>query len=150
MGKYLDLANSNKAGVGSGANENYARELMQLFTIGLNMLNLDGSHVLDSHGNPIPTYLQPDIVHTAAALTGWTYPTAAGRTPQPNNWENFTAPVMETRQANHDTSAKTLINGCTLPAGPDRAAGHQRRARLRLQPSEHRAVRGHAADPRTW
>jgi len=116
MGKYLDLANSNKAGVGSGANENYAREVMQLFTIGLNMLNHDGSLQLDGMGNPIPTYHQPDIVHTAAALTGWTYPTPAGATPQPNNWESFNAPAMETRQANHDTSAKTLINGCSLPA----------------------------------
>src|SRR5205814_10339363 len=44
MGKYLDLANSNKAGMGvGGANENYARELMQLFSIGLNWLNPDGS-----------------------------------------------------------------------------------------------------------
>ena len=116
MGKYLDLANSNKAGVGSGANENFARESMQLFTIGLNMLNPDGSAQLDSHGNPIPTYLQPDIVHHAAALTGWTYPTAPGATPQPNNFEGFTASVMETREANHDTTAKTLINGCSLPA----------------------------------
>jgi Protein of unknown function (DUF1800) len=117
MGKYLDMANSNKAGVGSGANENYAREVMQLFTIGLNMLNIDGSLQLDGMGNPIPTYHQPDIVHHAAALTGWTYPTAPGATPQTNNFENFTAAVMETRQANHDTSAKTLINGCSLPAG---------------------------------
>jgi uncharacterized protein (DUF1800 family) len=116
MGQYLDLANSNKAGVGSGANENFAREVMQLFTIGLNMLNINGSLKLDSHGNPIPTYLQPDIVHHAAALTGWTYPTAPGQTPQPNNQPYFSPNVMETRQANHDTSAKTLINGCTLPA----------------------------------
>ncbi len=116
MGQYLDLANSNKAGVGSGANENFAREVMQLFTIGLNMLNIDGSNQLDSHGNPIPTYLQPDIVHTAAALTGWTYPTAPGSTPQPNNQPYFTPAVMETRQANHDTTAKTLVNGCQLPA----------------------------------
>src|SRR5579872_4458391 len=65
MGKYLDLANSNKAGVGSGANENYAREVMQLFTIGLNMLNPDGSVQLDAQHNAIPTYLQPDVVHTA-------------------------------------------------------------------------------------
>jgi hypothetical protein len=116
MGKYLDLANSNKAGVGSGANENFAREVMQLFTIGLNRLNIDGSNMLDGQGNPIPTYLQPDVVHMAAALTGWTYPTAPGATPQSNNWENFSAPVMETRQGNHDITAKTLINGCSLPA----------------------------------
>jgi hypothetical protein len=81
------------------------------------MLNLDGSPQLDGMGVPIPTYHQPDIVHTAAALTGWTYPTAPGSNPQTNNWENFTSDVMETRQQNHDTSAKTLINGCTLPAG---------------------------------
>ena len=116
MGQYLDLANSNKAGVGSGANENYAREVMQLFTIGLNMLNIDGSNQLDSHGNPIPTYLQPDVVRVAAAFTGWTYPTPAGAQPQPNNQPNFTPPVMETRQANHDTTAKTFL-GCSLPAG---------------------------------
>ncbi len=116
MGKYLDLANSNKAGVGSGANENFARELMQLFTIGLNQLNLDGSVKL-VNGLPAPTYIQPDIVQTAAALTGWTYPTAPGAQPQAKNWENFSQPKMETRQGNHDLSAKTLINGCTLPAG---------------------------------
>jgi uncharacterized protein (DUF1800 family) len=118
MGQYLDLANSNKAGVGGGANENYAREVMQLFSIGLNMLNIDGSLQLDSHGAPIPTYLQPDIVHHAAALTGWTYPTAPGAPPQPNNQPYFTPNVMETRPANHDTNAKVLISGCgTLPAG---------------------------------
>lgn len=116
MGKYLDLANSNKAGVGSGANENYARELMQLFSIGLYKLNLDGSQML-VNGLPVPTYTQADIVQHAAALTGWTYPTAPGSQPAPNNWENFSSPVMETRQANHDTTAKTLVNGCTLPAG---------------------------------
>jgi len=115
MGKYLDLANSNKAGVGSGANENYARELMQLFTIGLAMLNIDGSPQMVNN-QPVPTYLQPDVVHVAAALTGWTYPTVAGQQPQSNNWENFTPPLMETRQGNHDTSAKSFL-GCNLPAG---------------------------------
>ena len=116
MGKYLDLANSNKAGIGGGANENFARELMQLFTIGLNQLNMDGSLAL-TNGLPVPTYAQADIVQTAAALTGWTYPTAAGALPKPNNWEDFSQPKMETRQANHDTSSKALVNGCVLPAG---------------------------------
>ena len=116
MGKYLDLANSNKAGVGGGANENFARELMQLFTIGLVQLNIDGSPVLTG-GATVPTYTQPDIIQTAAALTGWTYPTAAGAKPQSNNFEDFSAPKMETRPGNHDTSSKTLINGCVLLAG---------------------------------
>src|SRR6185295_19748971 len=50
MGKYLDLANSNKPTPGSAANENFARELMQLFTIGLYQLNSDGSNRLDALG----------------------------------------------------------------------------------------------------
>ncbi len=115
MGKYLDLANSNKPGLG-GANENFARELMQLFTIGLNQLNPDGSAQLNN-GVPIPTYTQADVRQVALALTGWTFPTAPGATPKSNNWENFSAPVMETRQANHDLTQKTFLNGCVLPAG---------------------------------
>ncbi len=116
MGKYLDLANSNKPGLNGGANENFARELMQLFTIGLNQLNPDGSVKL-VNGQPVPTYTQADIRQHALALTGWTYPTAAGTQPSANNWENFSAPVMETRPQNHDTTQKTLINGCVLPSG---------------------------------
>lgn len=117
MGKYLDLANSTKPGVGGGANENYPRELMQLFTIGLVQLNQDGSTKLDGQGNPIPTYSQADVAQLARALTGWTYPTAAGSQPQATNWENFSAPSMETRDQNHDTTAKTLPGGCAIPAG---------------------------------
>ena len=117
MGKYLDLANSNKPGIGGGANENFARELMQLFSIGLNMLNPDGSAKVDGMGQLIPTYTQADIRQHALALTGWTFPTAPGAAPKSNNWENFSAPVMETREANHDTTAKTLVNGCLLPGG---------------------------------
>lgn len=117
MGKYLDLANSTKPGAGGGANENYPREVMQLFTIGLVQLNLDGSTKLDAQGNPIPTYDQATVAQTARALTGWTYPTAAGMQPQPMNYESFTAASMEVREANHDTTAKTLVNGCAIPAG---------------------------------
>lgn len=117
MGKYLDLANSTKPGAGGGANENYPREVMQLFTIGLVQLNPDGSTKLDAQGNPIPTYDQATVAQTARALTGWTYPTVAGMQPQPMNYESFTAASMEVREANHDTTAKTLVNGCAIPAG---------------------------------
>ena len=117
MGKYLDLANSVKPGVAGGANENYAREIMQLFTIGLWQLNQDGSLVLDGNGNPVPTYNQATIKQVALALTGWTYPTAAGVTPNLNtlNWENFSGP-MEARPKYHDTSSKSVL-GVTIPAG---------------------------------
>ncbi len=112
MGKYLDLANSNKPGVGGGANENFPRELLQLFTIGLTELNVDGTPK-----SATPTYTQADVRQFALALTGWTYPTAPGANPGSNNWENFSQPAMEPRPANHDTSAKTLLNGVVLPAG---------------------------------
>ena len=112
MGKYLDLANSNKPGVGGGANENFPRELLQLFSMGLTELNIDGSPKSNN-----PTYTQNDVRQFALALTGWTYPTAPGATPGSNNWENFSQPAMEPRQANHDQTSKTLLNGVVLPAG---------------------------------
>lgn len=114
MGKYLDLANSMKPGPAGGANENYPRELLQLFTIGLWQLNPDGSPRLDATGNPIPAYDQSTVAQVALALTGWTYATAPGATPRANNWEYFGAP-MEPRPANHDPSAKSFL-GCSLPA----------------------------------
>jgi uncharacterized protein (DUF1800 family) len=116
MGKYLDLANSMKASASTSPNENYAREVMQLFTIGLKQLNPDGSVKLDGQGQPIPTYDQNSLREVARALTGLTYPTAPGKTAQSNNWEYFVG-LMEYRQANHDTAAKTLPTGVVLPAG---------------------------------
>ncbi len=110
MGKYLDLANSNKPSPGSAANENYARELMQLFTIGLYALNPDGSRQLDAQSLPIRAYSQFTVQQVALALTGWTY-----QGPGNNNWENFSGP-LQSRAANHDTSAKALV-GTSLPAG---------------------------------
>lgn len=115
MGKYLDLANSMKARAGSGANENYPRELLQLFTIGLWELTPDGSRKLTVGGDPIPAYSQQTVSELARALTGWTYATAPGATPQNNNWEYFGAP-MESRRQNHDSGSKTFL-GTTIPAG---------------------------------
>ncbi|MDX1984708.1 MAG: DUF1800 family protein [Bryobacteraceae bacterium] len=109
MGKYLDLANSAKPGVGGGANENYPRELLQLFSIGLWKLNPDGSQ------QATPAYSENDVRQIALALTGWTYPTAPGQQPRSENWEYFVG-NMETREGNHDTSAKSFL-GCTVPAG---------------------------------
>lgn len=116
MGKYLDLANSMKATASTSPNENYAREVMQLFTIGLKQLKQDGSLKLDGQGQPIPTYDQNSLREVARALTGLTYPTAPDKTPQSNNWEYFVG-LMEYRQANHDTGKKTLPDGQVLPAG---------------------------------
>ena len=118
MGAYLNMLNSNKAPAGEIPNENYARELMQLFTVGLDLLNDDGSLQLDTNGNPIPTYTQAQVQEFAAAYTGWTYATASGGVPTkfPNNTANYLAPMVAVESA-HDTTAKTLLNGTVLPAG---------------------------------
>jgi uncharacterized protein (DUF1800 family) len=52
-------------------NQNFGREVMQLYTIGLTQLNLDGTPVLDGSGNPVPTYTQSDVVTSSEALTGF-------------------------------------------------------------------------------
>ncbi len=86
MGKYLDLANSKKSTVGSMPNENYPRELMQLFSTGLLMLNPDGTPKLDQQNKTIPAYDQSTVAATARALTGWTYPTPTGGDMGVSNW----------------------------------------------------------------
>ena len=82
MGQYLDMANNAKAdpATGSLANENYARELMQLFTIGTNMLNPDGSHPATTATTcRFPTYSQFTVTEFARVYTGWTYAPAPGK-----------------------------------------------------------------------
>ena len=118
MGNYLNMLNSAKPGTGQIANENFARESMQLFGTGINMLNQDGSLQLDSNGNPIPVYSQAQVQYFARAYTGWTYATASGGSPKsfPNGAANYTMPMVAVESA-HDETAKTLLNGTVLPAG---------------------------------
>ncbi|MBL8206810.1 MAG: DUF1800 family protein [Blastocatellia bacterium] len=113
MGNYLDMVNSTKPGVSGGANENYARELLQLFSIGLYQLKPDGSFQLDANDKPIPTYDQNDIRQLSLALTGWTFNTANGAPlyPNPNYYPGTMVPLANY----HETSAKTFL-GQTLPA----------------------------------
>jgi uncharacterized protein (DUF1800 family) len=116
MGKFLDLAYSRKASATSSPNENYARELLQLFTIGLWELNQDGSLKVDASGQPIPTYDQRTIAEFSRALTGWTFPVQPGSTSSNSNPPYFVG-QMEARVTTHDTGAKTLLRGVVLPAG---------------------------------
>jgi uncharacterized protein (DUF1800 family) len=115
MGKFLDLANSSKPTATTGANENYAREVMQLFSIGLFQLNLDGSTKLDGQGQPIPTYSQNDVRQMALALTGWTYGNASGIPPLNPNSNYYPGPMLPI-QSRHDVTAKNIL-GQSLPAG---------------------------------
>src|SRR5205085_5570025 len=92
--------------------ENYARELLQLFSIGVNQLNADGTIKLDGAGEPIATYDQSTIAAFARVFTGWVFAPAriAGVT-------NFIDPLVPGTASAHDTDPKTLLNGVTLPAG---------------------------------
>jgi uncharacterized protein (DUF1800 family) len=118
MGRYLNMANNNKGNPakGTAANENYGRELMQLFTLGLTQLNPDGSPVLDANSNPVPTYNQAEVTNMAKVLTGWTYATAPGAKAQTNNPIYYFG-QMHAVEAEHDETAKAVFGGVTIPAG---------------------------------
>jgi uncharacterized protein (DUF1800 family) len=120
MGAYLNMLQNDKANPSRGTlpNENYARELMQLFSIGLYDLNLDGGLTLSSSGFPISTYGQGEILGTAAVLTGWTYaqPGSANPVffpgPAAQSWRD----PMINIASHHQTDAKNILNGVVLPA----------------------------------
>jgi uncharacterized protein (DUF1800 family)/Fe-S cluster biogenesis protein NfuA len=118
MGRYLDMVNNDKTEPGSGLNpnENYARELLQLFSVGLNVLNLDGSDVVDGSGQAIPTYDQDVIINFARVFTGWTYPTQPGETLRWRNSSYYAGP-MEAVDTHHDMEQKVLMNDFVIPAG---------------------------------
>jgi uncharacterized protein (DUF1800 family) len=118
MGRYLNMANNDKANPAkdTAPNENYARELMQLFTLGLSQLNANGSPVLDSSNNPVPTYDQVVVTNMAKVLTGWTYPTAPGATQKKNNPEYFIGQMFAV-ESEHDTTSKAIFGNVTIPAG---------------------------------
>ncbi len=122
MGVYLSsLRNGkgtfdSKGNVLTSADENYAREVMQLFTVGLQQLQPDGTLVLDPTGQPIPTYDQATISETAKVFTGWAYNSTATNPSfrgAAADWFNR----MMLYPAQHDTSQKTIIGGRVLPAG---------------------------------
>jgi uncharacterized protein (DUF1800 family) len=117
MGSYLNMANSAKALPGEIANENFGREIMQLFTMGLSLLNPDGSVQTDAAGNPIPAYTELQVEAFARAYTGWTYANADGTTPATFNWQQNWQHLMVPVESQHDTTAKILLNGTTLAAG---------------------------------
>ena len=103
MGIFLSHLGNKKADPNKGTNpdENYAREIMQLFSIGLFMLNEDGSFQLDGNGAPIPTYTNEAITNFARVFTGLTYATN-------DNDEKRLTP-MQMVESNHDFDAKTLL-----------------------------------------
>ncbi len=120
MGNYLDAVNNDRAdGKGRVPNENYAREIMQLFSIGLTELRDDGTPLTDASGDPIPTYDQDDIKEMARVFTGWTYANPDGSAVTKKNSAFYGTPMQNfpgTATTGHDTDAKTLFDG-TPPYG---------------------------------
>ena len=119
MGVYLSMLGNRKPNTALNIrpDENYARELMQLFSIGLVELNIDGSERLDPVSNlPIPTYDQAIIEGFAHVFTGWTWANSlsfgSNRVPTSSQ---YTPMVLWPDE--HDADAKTLLGGTTLPAG---------------------------------
>ena len=121
MGDYLDMVHNDKPNPqrNTEPNENYAREIMQLFTIGLYKLNQDGSQQLDVNGQPISTYDQDVVEGYAHVFTGWYWYQSSAPT-----WNyvppNYRQPMMAFPE-HHDTGAKVILNGVTLSAGMTQA-----------------------------
>ena len=118
MGRYLDMVNNDKPNPvkGTEPNENYARELLQLFSIGVYELNQDGTQKLDTNGKPKPSYDQDIIEGFAHVFTGWTYAPRPGQTMKIHNPLNYEG-AMAVLASNHDNDAKILLNDVVLPAG---------------------------------
>ena len=118
MGDYLDMVNNDKpnAAAGTNPNENFAREVLQLFSIGLVKLNADGSTVKDATGKAVPSYDQSVVSALARAFTGWTYAPLPSATSKWTNTVNYLGDMVPF-DAHHDMAAKTLLNAQALPAG---------------------------------
>jgi uncharacterized protein (DUF1800 family) len=106
MGRYLDMVTSTR----NNPNENYAREILQLFSVGTDLLNLDGTPQLDTDGEPIPSYDQAVVDGFTKIFTGWRrQPDVAAGIP------DYISP-MRLIANNHDITDKLLLNGVIVPA----------------------------------
>src|SRR5262245_57875179 len=116
MGRYLSHIGNQKARpeINQYPDENYAREVQQLFTIGLWQLNTNGTRQLDAYGQPIPTYNNGQITEFARVFTGlWFGGQAWGN----GGWTDDDSSVpMQMWAEKHDFGSKTLHNGFVIPA----------------------------------
>jgi uncharacterized protein (DUF1800 family) len=132
MGRFLNMVNNRcqtsnasvcRNGLKSQPNENYAREILQLFSIGTVLLNQDGTRQLDANGNPIPTYDQNTVEQFAKVFTGWVLaPALPGPPDIGGTVPNYRDPMVvhkdsQGREDYHDRGPKTLLNHVPLPAG---------------------------------
>jgi uncharacterized protein (DUF1800 family) len=123
MGHYLSHMQNDKEDPTTGRlpDENYAREVMQLFTIGKWALNADGTRTLDSNGQPIPAYTQADVMGLAKVFTGWSW---GGSDTSEARWvggpidfamvHSWELP-MQPYEQHHSKAIKQIVNGTTIP-----------------------------------
>jgi uncharacterized protein (DUF1800 family) len=129
MGYYLNTKGNRKEDAASGRSpdENYGREVMQLFSLGLYQLNVDGSEKRDANGNKLETYTQSDITNIARLFTGWDFDqTQNVTTVEPVSNRTipntvYTRIPMRLTPANHSTLSATFL-GTTVPANTDGVA----------------------------
>ncbi len=116
MGVYLTHINNPKSDSIEGIfpDENYAREIMQLFTIGLYELNNNGTHVLDGSGNPVPTYTNTEIAEFSKVFTGLSWEDRDQFFKYPRADSSWTMP-MKMFNNYHEPGVKNLLNGFQIP-----------------------------------
>lgn len=119
MAHYLSHMRNQKEDPTTGRipDENYAREVMQLFSIGLWQLNADGTRKLDGSGRPIPTYGQDDVMGLAKVFTGWSWngPDKSG-----SRWEGWIGKNWKDQLQNypdHHSQSEKRFLGTVVPAG---------------------------------
>jgi len=116
MGEYLSVKGNRRADTEANIvpDENYARELLQLFSIGLVKLDPDGSVVLGEDGTPVPTYDQRAVEGFARVFTGWHFANAENfRWPRNKDYVNPMRPWPQY----HEPGEKRLLDGKVIPAG---------------------------------
>lgn len=123
MGRYLSHVQNEKEDPTTGRlpDENYAREVMQLFTIGKWQLNSDGTRAKDTNGQDIPAYTQDDVMGLARVLTGWSW---GGPDTSETRWRGdlingertriWTVPMQPYEQY-HSTLEKRIVGGVVIP-----------------------------------
>ncbi|HSS19553.1 MAG TPA: DUF1800 domain-containing protein [Pyrinomonadaceae bacterium] len=108
MGSYLDMNLSTR----TNPNENFGREVLQLFSIGTAVLNADGTPQLDAQGMPLASYSQTQVNEFTRVFTGWNF-VPGTIAPGTANWRD---PMIPRGGTNHDFNSKVLFNGVTTPA----------------------------------
>lgn len=136
MGRMLTYIRNQKSHGALSPDENYAREVMQLFSIGLVLRNPDFSRQLDASGNPIPTYASSMVQAYARVFTGWSYQSGFNSAPRGLGWKEADYLPMVCYEQYHEEGGEILLdhqfaaggaNSCEadLQAGLHAIANHQ-------------------------